>query len=97
MPLPFAGHIANISMKHWLCHFLGYFRGFYHGAHLVDYEEDKEEDEVDCLEQAGLASEDDQQERSHHHQHPVRREKQLQAHVEVTADQLCIAGLISGW
>ena len=92
MPLPFAGHIANISMKHWVTS-----GGFYHGAHLVDYEEDKEEDEVHCLEQAGLAGEDDQQERSHHHQHPVRREKQLQAHVEVTADQLCIVGLISGW
>lgn len=54
--------------------------------HLVGYEEDKEEDEVDCLEQAGLAGEDDQQEGSHYHQHPVCGEQQLQAHVEVAAD-----------
>ena len=54
--------------------------------HLVGYEEDKEEDEVDCLEQAGLAGEDDQQECSHYHHHPVCGEQQLQAHIEVAAD-----------
>ena len=74
--------------------FLWSLQGLYHGAHLVGYEEDEEEDEVDCLEQAGLADEDDQQERSHHHQHPVRGEQQLQALVEVAAGQL---GLIGGW
>ena len=66
--------------------FVGSLQWLHHGVHLVGYEEDKEEDEVDCLEQAGLAGEDDQQEGSHHHQHPVCGEQQLQAYIEVAAD-----------
>jgi len=64
-------------------------------AYLICNEEDEEEHKVYGLQQAGLASEGNQQESPNNCQHPVHREKPLQTCVEMAGDQLCFGDLTS--